>query len=110
MIEEEESLVPADAGHGHQPAGRRGRRGQERGPIELISGTDAFELYDTYGFPIDLTELIAREQDVEVDLSAFETELQAQKERSRNAAAVATDDWAGVVPARAERVRRATTR
>ena len=44
---------------------------------ELISGKDAFELYDTFGFPIDLTELIAREQGVGVDLAAFETELQA---------------------------------
>ena len=64
----------------------------------VFSGADAFKLYDTYGFPIDLTELIAREQDVEVDLSAFETELQAQKERSRNAAAVATDDWQELFP------------
>ncbi len=60
---------------------------------ELISGKDAFELYDTFGFPIDLTELIAREQGVGVDLAAFEVELQAQKARSRNAATVDTDDW-----------------
>ena len=60
---------------------------------QLISGKEAFELYDTFGFPIDLTELIAREQGVGVDLEAFERELQAQKARSRNAAAVATDDW-----------------
>ena len=66
----------------------------------LISGRDAFELYDTFGFPIDLTELIAREQGVEVDLAAFEKELQAQKERSRHAAAVDTDDWAELVPIR----------
>lgn len=58
-----------------------------------ISGKDAFTLYDTYGFPIDLTELIAKEQGVEVDLEAFEKELQVQKERSRSAAAVETDDW-----------------
>ncbi|MFR9635510.1 MAG: alanine--tRNA ligase [Rikenellaceae bacterium] len=58
-----------------------------------ISGKDAFVLYDTYGFPIDLTELIAKEQGVAVDLEAFEKELQIQKERSRSAAAVETDDW-----------------
>ncbi len=63
-----------------------------------ISGKDAFELYDTFGFPIDLTELIAREQGVGVDLEAFETELQAQKARSRNAAAVDTDDWVELLP------------
>ena len=63
-----------------------------------ISGKDAFELYDTFGFPIDLTELIAREQGVEVDLDAFEQELQAQKARSRNAAAVDTDDWVELLP------------
>ena len=60
---------------------------------KVLDGQDAFKLYDTYGFPIDLTELIAREQGIEVDLEAFEKELQAQKERSRNAAAVDTDDW-----------------
>ncbi len=65
---------------------------------ELIAGKEAFELYDTFGFPIDLTELIAREQGVGVDLAAFEKELQAQKERSRNAAAVATDDWVELFP------------
>ena len=64
----------------------------------LISGKDAFVLYDTFGFPIDLTELIAREQGVGVDLEAFEKELQTQKERSRNAAAVDTDDWVEFMP------------
>jgi len=65
-----------------------------------ISGAEAFELYDTFGFPIDLTELIAREQGVGVDLEAFDKELQAQKERSRNAAAVDTDDWVELFPLR----------
>ena len=64
----------------------------------LISGKDAFVLYDTFGFPIDLTELIAREQGIGVDLEAFEKELQTQKERSRNAAAVDTDDWVELMP------------
>ncbi|MBQ9146352.1 MAG: alanine--tRNA ligase [Rikenellaceae bacterium] len=72
------------------------RRAKAEGKSQ-ISGRDAFLLYDTYGFPIDLTDLIAHEQGVEVDLPAFEKELQAQKERSRNAAAVATDDWVEVM-------------
>ena len=63
-----------------------------------IAGKDAFELYDTFGFPIDLTELIAREQGVEVDLEGFDKELQAQKERSRNAAVQDIDDWQEVCP------------
>ena len=63
-----------------------------------IAGKDAFELYDTFGFPIDLTELIAREQGMGVDLEGFEQELQAQKARSRNAAAQDIDDWQELKP------------
>ena len=58
-----------------------------------ISGVDAFTLYDTYGFPIDLTELILKEKGLGVDLDGFNAQMQQQKERARNAAAVETSDW-----------------
>jgi alanyl-tRNA synthetase len=58
-----------------------------------ISGQDAFELYDTYGFPIDLTRLIAAESNIEVDDTGFEKEMQQQKNRSRAATAIDTEDW-----------------
>ncbi|MCQ2115484.1 MAG: alanine--tRNA ligase [Bacteroidales bacterium] len=60
---------------------------------KLIAGTDAFKLYDTYGFPIDLTELIAGENGFKVDLDGFNAELQKQKERARNATANEFGDW-----------------
>ncbi len=58
-----------------------------------ISGVDAFELYDTYGFPIDLTALIAKEHKLSVDLSGFEKEMIKQKNRSKNAAIQDISDW-----------------
>ncbi len=58
-----------------------------------IEGRFAFELYDTFGFPIDLTQLMARERGLEVDMDEFNKALLEQKERSRSAAAVDTDDW-----------------
>ena len=62
-------------------------------PIITITGKDAFELYDTYGFPIDLTRLIASEKKINVDEEGFEKEMQQQKQRSRAATAIDTEDW-----------------
>jgi alanyl-tRNA synthetase len=58
-----------------------------------IDGKFAFELFDTYGFPIDLTQLMARENNRSVDMETYNQELEKQKARSRSAAAVDTDDW-----------------
>ncbi|MBO4634925.1 MAG: alanine--tRNA ligase [Bacteroidales bacterium] len=60
---------------------------------KVVAGTDAFVLYDTYGFPIDLTELIAAEKGYTVDLEGFNVELGKQKERARNATANEFGDW-----------------
>ena len=60
---------------------------------KIISGEDAFILYDTYGFPVDLTELIATENGYAVDLEGFNKELQKQKDRARNATSNEFGDW-----------------
>ena len=60
---------------------------------KVIKGEDAFTLYDTFGFPIDLSELIASERGFSIDLKGFETELQKQKDRARNATANEFGDW-----------------
>ncbi len=60
---------------------------------KIIDGDFAFELFDTYGFPIDLTELMASEKGYKVDMQGFEKNLAAQKERSKNAAKSSAEDW-----------------
>lgn len=61
--------------------------------LNVIDGKQAFTLFDTFGFPLDLTELICAEHGLTVDMETFNTEMQKQKERARNAAAVETGDW-----------------
>lgn len=65
---------------------------------KVIPGEDAFILYDTYGFPPDLSELIAREHGFSIDTASFEKELEKQKERSRNATSSEEGDWIEVRP------------
>ena len=68
----------------------------EENKSKKIEGEFAFELYDTFGFPIDLTQLMAREKGLDVDMDSFNKCLQQQKERSRAAAVVDTEDWIGL--------------
>jgi len=60
---------------------------------KIIDGEFAFELYDTYGFPIDLTQLMAKEKGLEVDITKFEEFLNQQRQRSRLSAQIDTEDW-----------------
>jgi alanyl-tRNA synthetase len=59
----------------------------------IINGSAAFELYDTFGFPIDLTRLIAKENNLDVDEEGFKAEMQQQKDRARAATAISAEDW-----------------
>ena len=64
----------------------------------VVDGKFAFELFDTYGFPIDLTQLMAKEQGKKVDMEGFQEHLARQKDRSRQATQMDTDDWAVLGP------------
>ncbi|PKP20702.1 MAG: alanine--tRNA ligase [Bacteroidetes bacterium HGW-Bacteroidetes-21] len=66
--------------------------------VKMIPGDFAFELYDTYGFPIDLTQIMAREKGIDVNMDEFKKCLQEQKERSRADAKVSAGDWTTVLP------------
>ncbi|WP_269685597.1 alanine--tRNA ligase [Flavobacterium lacustre] len=67
-----------------------------------VSGAKAFELYDTFGFPIDLTALILREKGFELDEAGFNAAMQDQKARSRAASEVSTEDWSVLIPGNVE--------
>ena len=69
---------------------------------ETIDGDKAFELYDTYGFPLDLTRLIASENNLQVDEAGFEAAMKQQKDRSRAATTLDTGDWVTVTDAAGE--------
>jgi alanyl-tRNA synthetase len=66
--------------------------------INTVAGKEVFELYDTFGFPIDLTALIARGYGMELDMDGFNAELNRQKERSRQATQTENDDWVEIKP------------
>ena len=70
---------------------------------KIINGAAAFELYDTYGFPVDLTRLIAGEQQLSVDEAGFEKEMQQQKERSRAATTLDTEDWVNIYESKGQK-------
>ena len=65
---------------------------------KVVDGDFAFELFDTYGFPVDLTQLLASEKGLTVDMEGFQRGLAEQKERSRGAAKVESDDWQELLP------------
>ncbi|TVQ91274.1 MAG: alanine--tRNA ligase [Bacteroidetes bacterium] len=71
---------------------------------KIIEGSFAFELFDTYGFPVDLTQLMAREKGFTVDMQGFESGMKQQKERSRAAATMETQDWIELNPGNMETI------
>jgi len=70
--------------------------------MDTVEGAKAFELYDTFGFPIDLTGLILSENGKEVDMAGFDTEMKKQKDRARAASAVEADDWVSLFETESE--------
>ncbi len=92
VIKEEEDAFLRTLENGIRLLDNAIEQARAKGSTE-ISGKEAFQLYDTYGFPLDLTELILKENDMTLDHSGFDTEMAAQKARARNAAAVETGDW-----------------
>jgi alanyl-tRNA synthetase len=90
VIREEETSFLKTLGNGLQ---RFEELKSKTSDAKVIPGDVAFELYDTYGFPIDLTQLLAKEKGLSVDMDGFNKFMQEQKTRSRSAATVENDDW-----------------
>jgi alanyl-tRNA synthetase len=95
VIKEEEEAFLRTLDNGIRLLDSLAKKAKDSGN-KVVDGRDAFVLYDTYGFPPDLTELILREQGLSYDTTTFEEEMKKQKERARNAAAVETADWVTV--------------
>ncbi len=98
VMKEEEDAFLRTLDKGIQLLDKAMEQLRAEGKTEL-DGTQAFRLFDTYGFPLDLTELICRENGFTVNEDQFQVEMQKQKERARNAAAVENSDWATVADA-----------
>ncbi|MBR1631583.1 MAG: alanine--tRNA ligase, partial [Paludibacteraceae bacterium] len=92
VIKEEEESFLRTLETGIQLLDKLMDEARRQGRTEL-SGTDTFKLYDTYGFPLDLTELILRENGFTADEAGFQAEMQQQKQRARNAAQTEATDW-----------------
>ncbi len=92
VIKEEESSFLKTLGNGI----KRFEDALKSNNSGTFDGGVAFELYDTYGFPIDLTQLLAKEKSIQVDMEAFEKAMQQQKERARKASETDTSDWVEV--------------
>jgi alanyl-tRNA synthetase len=92
VIREEEQAFLRTLGKGLRMIERRVETLKQNG-VNHFPGSDAFELFDTYGFPVDLTQLILRENGMTLDEDSFRAELNAQKNRSRDDAAVSAEDW-----------------
>jgi alanyl-tRNA synthetase len=95
VVEEEESSFLRTLENGEKRIAQLMAQAKDAGS-DLLDGKQAFELYDTFGFPLDLTALIARESGFKLDEAGFEVEMQAQKTRSRKAAETETGDWSVV--------------
>jgi alanyl-tRNA synthetase len=92
VIFEEEQAFLKTLGKGLKMIERRVDSLREEGK-NVFPGSDAFELFDTYGFPVDLTQLILKENSMTLDEAEYARELNAQKERSRDDAAISAGDW-----------------